>query len=292
MEDTAQRNLTTFAGVVLLAVLAHNVRTFLDMDMDWGTVLAACIGVAGYVVDARTSRASEIRALRVERARAQFAELLVPINVHFHSLLFSLYAFLDRHFDVAFPGADRAYTNEDGVVRRRCTQWVWQDADGLMHVTLDHRPAGVPHEIPETLETAIRKDPELAAEYRAWIVNEWLPSVERVEQRIDDAAHLMETIPTSQLATIFGPSPPMGGTSWEYTPRGMWFSWWAAYARAWRAVVNEWDAHDYSRIRPSVAFPVGIYFYVVQGQTVVGELQRRLTGHSQMHGSHGTNFHT
>ena len=293
--------------VVVVGYKLDEILPSLLEHMDLGTVLAAGIGVAGYILDARTSRQAEIRGLMVERARDQFEKLLVPVNVRFHSLMFSLYSFLGAHIDDAFEDdltfeedndeifgwdGDEEWTSADKVVRRRVVQWVWSAPDGIMKVR-DGQPrvTAAAYELPQVLMKNIRLNPmsDLAVAYRSWARHEWVPCVERIAESIHDGMHLMETIPSDRLAEIFGPKPPMG-SGWKYTPRGLFLSWWLSYARSWRALLEQWDAGALSQVRPACAFPVGIYFFVVEGQTIVGDLQKSLTGQSQMHGSHGKTF--
>jgi hypothetical protein len=66
---------------------------------DWGTVLAALVGVCGYIIDSRNHRQAEIRQLHIDRAQNQMNSLLVPINIAFHGLLFGFYGFVDSHMD-------------------------------------------------------------------------------------------------------------------------------------------------------------------------------------------------
>jgi hypothetical protein len=66
---------------------------------DWGTVLAALIGVCGYIIDNRNNRQAEIRQLHIDRAQNQMNSLLVPINIAFHGMLFGLYGFVDSRMD-------------------------------------------------------------------------------------------------------------------------------------------------------------------------------------------------
>lgn len=273
---------------ILVAFLPH-----LMSNIDLGTVLAAIIGITGYIIDARTSRASEIRSLQVSRAQSQFAELLTPINVNFHSMYISLYGFLLAHHDRAFD-QEPVWTSRDEVILKNASRWVWMEEGGLMQVEqvdkLAKRPAAVMRELPEKLVAAIAADPKLAAEYRRFIRTEWVVCVDAIADRIKEASHLIETIPSGRLKQLFGTGSPIG-SSWEYTPRGLFLSWWLAYARGWTNVLSRWDDGDYSKLRPDVAFPVGLFFYTVEGQTIVGEIQKELTGHSAMHGSRGQNFH-
>eukprot|EP00978_Attheya_sp_CCMP212_P031828 scaffold121818_cov32-Attheya_sp.AAC.1 len=66
---------------------------------DWGTVLAALIGVCGYIIDNRNNRQAEIRQLHIDRAQNQMNSLLVPVNIAFHGLLFAFYGFVGSHMD-------------------------------------------------------------------------------------------------------------------------------------------------------------------------------------------------
>lgn len=262
-------------------------------NIDLGTVLAAVIGITGYIIDARNSRASEIRGLQVSRAQSQFAELLTPINVNFHSMFLSLYGFLLAHHEQAFE-EEPVWTSRDEVILKNASRWVWMDEGGLMQVEqvekLGKRPAAVMRELPDKLFKAIEADPQLADEYRKFIREEWFMCVQAIADRINESSHLIETIPSWRLEQLFGTESPIG-SSWEYTPRGLFLSWWLAYYRGWNTVIMRWDEEDYTKLRPDVAFPVGLFFYTVEGQTIVGDIQKELTGQSAMHGSRGQNFH-
>lgn len=195
---------------------------------DWSTFLAALVGVLGYVIDGRTSRQTELRAVQVARAQAQFAELLTPLNITFQSMLHSLYTFVGTHLD-----ADDAteFTSPDCVLRQQAVRWVWSDDDGLMQM---RRPGGQPaataYELPERLVARIASDPNLFKAYRCWVQHEWCPAVEAIAHQISASSHLMETIPSWRLRELYGPETPTGASDWDYTPRGLFLSWCEACA--------------------------------------------------------------
>ena len=45
---------------------------------------------------------------------------------------------------------------------------------------------------------------------------------------------------------------------------------WLAYARDWEGILARWDEGDFSAYRPKSGFPIGILFFRIEGQTVVG----------------------
>lgn len=213
--------------------------------------------------------------------------------------MLSLFGFIGAHVDTAFGPNDSGedeWTTRDAVIRRRVVHWVWRAPEGLMQqhrVSADGRwPCAVSFELPSRLVEAIAADVNgpLGAAYRRWVRNEWVPSVEQIARRIDNASHFMETIPTSRLEKLYGPGNPIGTRSWDFTPRGLFLSWWLAYARGWKSVMEGWERGEYQQLRPDVGFPVGLYVFIVEGQTIVGNLLKDLTGQSQMHGSLGRNF--
>ena len=93
----------------------------------------------------------------------------------------------------------------------------------------------------------------------------------------------MEPVPTKKLEEMFGLVSP-NDTEWVYTPRGIFFSMWMSYSLGWDSVLLQWDEGDFSCMRPMEPFPVGIFWIVLEGQNLVGEIQKELTGQSQMHG--------
>lgn len=260
---------------------------------DWGTVVAAAIGVAGYVIDAQNGRKAEMRAAHVERASNQMSLLLVPLNVSFFSLTSSLAAFLGQHFGEdgeVLSGVDaKQHRERETFLPRHVHDWMFSSVDGIFRVGRNEGRSMVRFfELPGALEASILADPDssLAVAYRHWVRLEWVPGVKRVAEIIDAGGHLMEVVPQKRLIEFFGPVSPQSN-AWDFTPRGLFFSMWLAYARGWEATIARWDENDFSEIRPSVAFPCGLWWIVVEGQTVVGEQQKKLTGQSQMHGSLG-----
>ena len=57
------------------------------------------------------------------------AAFYVPINVYMHSLLFSLYTFIDTH-----EANDGQWTSSDKVVSEAAHDWVWAAEDGLLQL--------------------------------------------------------------------------------------------------------------------------------------------------------------
>ena len=76
---------------------------------------------------------------------------------------------------------------------------------------------------------------------------------------------------------------------WGRVQRGVFFSMWLHYAKAWAATLKRWEQDDFTSggVRPAAAYPAGLYWWVVEGQTIVGDKQLELTGQSMMHGSRG-----
>lgn len=268
---------------------------------DWGTVLAALIGIGGYIIDGHNKRQSERRQLQIDRAQKQMNQLLVPTNIAFHSLLFCLYGFIDAHLDeinvdentfssdATPPPPMSDWSSADQVMRGYSSWWI-RSKDGVWGSSTGKLPVAIPRELPESLMQAIRAKANgpLAVQYRLWVQNEWLPGVQRIANIILQSGHLLEAIPVSQLIETFN-EPPIGMGNWKWTPRGMFFSMWLAYARAWETVVQQWQSGDFRVVRPTVGFPCGLAMYIVMSQTIVGDIEKELTGTSQMHGSRGEN---
>ena len=57
---------------------------------------------------------------------------------------------------------------------------------------------------------------------------------------------------------------------------------WLQYSRAWEGLLAQWEAGDYSVHRPSAPFPIGLLFFVIEGQTIIGSDQQPRSGISQM----------
>jgi len=213
--------------------------------------------------------------------------LLVPINVEFQSLMQSLLSFLGAALVQDETKLSSAEIDRYAPFR----EWMWVNDDGLMRSGQKSGHASSCHfELPEHFQIAVTADPQssLAIDYRNWVRNEWMPGVRRIAEVITSSCHLMEVVPKSRLEELFGKYGPHGN-SWHCAPRGLFFSMWLAYARGWESTLMRWDEGDLSHIRPKVPFPVGIFWIIVEGQTVVGDIQKRLTGQSQMHGSRGLN---
>eukprot|EP00927_Polykrikos_kofoidii_P041037 TRINITY_DN3496_c0_g2_i2.p1 TRINITY_DN3496_c0_g2~~TRINITY_DN3496_c0_g2_i2.p1 ORF type:complete len:362 (-),score=47.57 TRINITY_DN3496_c0_g2_i2:143-1162(-) len=274
--------------------------------VDLGTTAAALIGVSGYMVDARNARQGEIRAAHSERAANQMSKLLVPMNVCYHALMNGLGDFLDANWFTDDNSPEESKEQEakiksaegDGAIeedkRYRCIEpsslhWILHEEGGLHQLSLSGRKSACCRfELPRKMEAAIRHDAEsrLATNYRAFIRNIWMPGVRQIAEIVEEHSHLMEPVPLARLQQLFGPTAP-NGQCWGRTPRGYFFSLWINYARAWQSTLERWEKDDFLVLRPQAALPVGILLVCLEGQTVAGEMQKKLTGQSQMHGSHG-----
>eukprot|EP00286_Rhodomonas_abbreviata_P028299 CAMPEP_0181293072 /NCGR_PEP_ID=MMETSP1101-20121128/2864_1 /TAXON_ID=46948 /ORGANISM="Rhodomonas abbreviata, Strain Caron Lab Isolate" /LENGTH=308 /DNA_ID=CAMNT_0023397623 /DNA_START=220 /DNA_END=1146 /DNA_ORIENTATION=- len=259
-----------------------------------GIVAAAGIAVSGYVYESTSERGSSQRKAVLNRLNGQEA-LLIPINVYFHSLLFSIYSFVGQNHPSAVADDDSAFTSDDRAVSKFAHDWVWDAPEGLFQLSKDkRRPVAVPYELPADLTEQITKDfksnpnSELAVKYRTWVQNELQPAIQLVREFATADLTSMERIPVERLKELFR-DPPIGFKDWGFTPRGVFFSMWFAYKRGWDSVVEEWERGDFSRVRPSAPFPVGMLYYVIECQSIVGERKESMVGFSQMSGWAGEN---
>eukprot|EP00978_Attheya_sp_CCMP212_P027395 scaffold91703_cov53-Attheya_sp.AAC.11 len=112
---------------------------------DWGTVLAALIGVCGYIIDNRNNRQAEIRQLHIDRAQNQMNSLLVPINIAFHGMMFGLYGFVDSHMDDFDldepvlggsnpPPSKHQWTSSDKINVSHGTHGLWEGYTSLVFI--------------------------------------------------------------------------------------------------------------------------------------------------------------
>ena len=188
-----------------------------------------------------------------------------------------------------FDKAWDSFTSVDEVLYSWPVWWMSSEKGHFFGSTGKLKVA-TPCEIPLPLFNAIQADSSsaLAHHYRLWIRNEWFPGVQLIADIILRSGHLLEALPTSQLRRIYN-EPPTSKGNWKWTARGMFFSMWLSYTRAWDTILQEWDDKNYCRIRPTMPFPCGIFMFVVHGQSIVADLQKELTGQSQMHGSRGIN---
>ena len=90
--------------------------------------------------------------------------------------------------------------------------------------------------------------------------------MENIADLLNRNAEKTEAIPVERLKEIFG-EPPIGFGEWSYTPRSMFLSMWLAYERDWKMVIKAWGKGDYSLLRPTVPFPTGLLFFIIEGQT-------------------------
>lgn len=267
---------------IFLTLNPMQVGTWLE-KVEFGVVVAALIAVVGYVFDARKGRSAEVRAAQMQRASDQMSCLLVPLNVNFIAMISTLCDFLTvnwKYCDIQ----DRTELEDN---RDRVVAWIWRTEGGLM--SSSKRRLFNNAELPAALSSAIAEDPasQLALKYRRWIRYEWVPGVRRIGQIIDSGCHWMEPVPIQRLEEMFGPKTPMSRNSWTFSPRGVFFSMWLSYWRGWDTILAQWDDGDFSSIRPDSPFPTGIFFIVLEGQEIVGDIQQQLTGQSQMHGGRG-----
>ena len=250
-----------------------------------GPIAAAIIAVSGYTFEARKARSEEL-SRELSRRFKEEEKLYVPINVYFHSLLFSIYSFVGEHSEAK----GEAYTSDDRVVSEFAHDWVWNEPDGLFQLSVKSRnkPVATSHELPAELEARIRAEPdsELARKYRAWAREELYTPIRRISDVAYQSVDALEPIPVDRLRELFR-EPPIGFRDWGFTPRGIFFSMWLAYRRGWDVVLAEWDAGDYSRVRPAAPFPVGLLYYVIECQSIVGKGKKDLLGFSQMDGLRG-----
>ena len=214
-----------------------------------GTIAAAIIAVSGYTFEARKARSEEL-SRELSRRFKEEEKLYVPINVYFHSLLFSIYSFVGEHSEAK----GEAYTSDDRVVSEFAHDWVWNEPDGLFQLSVKSRnkPVATSHELPAELERRIAAEPdsELARKYRAWAREELYTPIRRISDVAYQSVDALEPIPVDRLRELFR-EPPIGFRDWGFTPRGIFFSMWLAYRRGWDVVLAEWDAGDYSRARPA-----------------------------------------
>eukprot|EP00966_Prymnesium_polylepis_P247410 5720817-Prymnesium_polylepis.1 len=116
------------------------------------------------------------------------------INVFLHSLLFSLYSFIDEH-DGHRHTTDIKWTSNDRVISEAAHDWVWSANDGIVKLGKGQmgpsevsrkRPSAVPYELPAELAQRIRDDSNspLAHDYRLWVRSEWEPAVRRIADLI------------------------------------------------------------------------------------------------------------
>ena len=250
-----------------------------------GPIAAAIIAVSGYTFEARKARSEEL-SRELSRRFKEEEKLYVPINVYFHSLLFSIYSFVGEHSEAK----GEAYTSDDRVVSEFAHDWVWNEPDGLFQLSVKSRnkPVATSHELPAELERRIAAEPdsELARKYRAWAREELYTPIRRISDVAYQSVDALEPIPVDRLRELFR-EPPIGFRDWGFTPRGIFFSMWLAYRRGWDVVLAEWDAGDYSRVRPAAPFPVGLLYYVIECQSIVGKGKKDLLGFSQMDGLRG-----
>ena len=250
-----------------------------------GPIAAAIIAVSGYTFEARKARSEEL-SRELSRRFKEEEKLYVPINVYFHSLLFSIYSFVGEHSEAK----GEAYTSDDRVVSEFAHEWVWNAPDGLFQLSVKSRnkPVATSHELPAELERRIAAEPdsELARKYRAWAREELYTPIRRISDVAYQSVDALEPIPVDRLRELFR-EPPIGFRDWGFTPRGIFFSMWLAYRRGWDVVLAEWDAGDYSRVRPAAPFPVGLLYYVIECQSIVGKGKKDLLGFSQMDGLRG-----
>ena len=214
----------------------------------------------------------------------------MPINVYFHSLLFSIYSFVGEHAEPPRGAKGGEWTSDDRVVSEFAHEWVWNAPDGLFQLSVKSRnkPVATSHELPAELEARIPAEPdsELARKYRAWAREELYTPIRRISDVAYQSVDALEPIPVDRLRELFR-EPPIGFRDWGFTPRGIFFSMWLAYRRGWDVVLAEWDAGDYSRVRPAAPFPVGLLYYVIECQSIVGKGKKDLLGFSQMDGLRG-----
>ena len=82
-----------------------------------GPIAAAIIAVSGYTFEARKARSEEL-SRELSRRFKEEEKLYVPINVYFHSLLFSIYSFVGEHAEHG-RGRVRGAVTTETVLRRR-----------------------------------------------------------------------------------------------------------------------------------------------------------------------------
>jgi hypothetical protein len=311
-------------GVPLSAVLAlHYFPAYtcgvwnVLLESDLGNVLAALLAVGGYLLEHWNSRKSSRLEAQMERVVAQSHQLLIPISTQFHSLVLgSTLHFVDQHMGIS----EHTPSGTDGIVNSEIlkryienpvmemptelinpssvillvgevmmTEKMGQDlAQGLSTAMGLVPKTTTPTELPDFLHEAIkeckRPKSKLWKSYEAFVRHELLPGVQRIAEIIDENGHLMEPVPQKRLAEIFGRPGTGYGQKWEIAPRMWFYSMWLAYARSWQSVVSMWDDGVFDKIRPSMAFPVGMLFFNIEAQTMVAGAEKKLVGMSQMHG--------
>ena len=152
----------------------------------------------------------------------------------------------------------------------------------------------LPRELPPLIHEAVlaampvegKAASPLWSSYECFIRYEFVPGVERIAEIIDESGDLMEPVPSDRLEEVFGRDDNGYGQVWKTMPRMWFYSFWLAYARAWRGVVHMWDDGVYSQMRPNIDFPAGLLFFNVEGQSIVAKVEKEIVGMSQMHG-HG-----
>ena len=230
---------------------------FLLANMKFDVIIAACVGVLGYVVEHRSARNAERRQSAILRAGAQLNQLLVPLNLHFTSLTFAQHSFIDycaRQTALPDPptaAADAApgppeSTPTSSTVSKFSARWVWRAEDGPMRGGGPHRVAcqfELPEHLTVALQAAFAKEPmsRLCCEYRLWVTQMWVPVVHKMASIIESSGHLLEAIPPERLREIFPDGAPVANGDWTRVQRGLLLSMWLNYSKAWELLLRRWE---------------------------------------------------
>jgi hypothetical protein len=130
--------------------------------MKFDVIIAACVGVFGYIVEHRSARSAERRQNAIQRAGAQLNQLLVPLNLHFTSLTFAQHTFID--YCTRQPGfPDPPKAAQTAEVPRKSMQAASTVSKFSSHLSV-------------ALESAFANEPmsNLCSEYRLWVTKQWV----------------------------------------------------------------------------------------------------------------------
>jgi hypothetical protein len=285
------------------------------LQSDFGNALAALVAVGGFLLDHWNQRKSQQLEAQIQRVTSQSHEFLVPVTTQCQALLLgSMLQFVDKHMSSTAHLMETEYGDANysshilkeylrSPVMDMPTELTNPSSVAFIAIEIvmkerkvksnNDRGIGVApnitisREFPKFLHTAVencdRPNSKLWKSYEAFVRHEFVPSVDRISELIDEHGHLMQPICPKRLAQIFDTTGTGQGHKWEIAPRMWFYSMWLAYAKSWKTLLAMWDAGVYDDIRPSANFPVGIMFFNIEAQTIVAKMEKQLVGMSQMH---------